>query len=174
MKKTLSSRKKKKQQPEKEKAAQGLTPCAAERIECISLFEQFVFHPEIVHVDITSRLLCREVEYRITVSHKMQTVIIHLQRVSYFCPVLAVEAVIEIRLVRCVFEIAVDPQIHFVFRYFDPFRFKFLFNVVVIVIPNRYDIFFPVLDFLRRHNRISLRRRQTPQHRPLSFLKRRA
>ena len=45
--KTLSSRKKKKQQPEKEKAAQGLTPCAAERIECISLFEQFVFHPEI-------------------------------------------------------------------------------------------------------------------------------
>ena len=80
------------------------------RIECISLFEQFVFHPEIVHVDITSRLLCREVEYRITVSHKMQTVIIHLQRVSYFCPVLAVEAVIEIRLVRCVFEIAVDAS----------------------------------------------------------------
>ena len=77
----------------------------------------------------------------------MQTVIIHLQRVSYFRPVIAVEAVIEIRLVRCVFEIAVDPQIHFVFRYFDPFRFKFLFNVVVIVIPNRYDIFFPVLDF---------------------------
>ena len=30
MEKTLSSRKKKKQQPEKEKAAQGLTPCAAE------------------------------------------------------------------------------------------------------------------------------------------------
>lgn len=28
--KTLFSRKKKKQQPEKEKAAQGLTPCAAE------------------------------------------------------------------------------------------------------------------------------------------------
>lgn len=77
----------------------------------------------------------------------MQTVIIHLQRVSYFRPVIAVEAVIEIRLVRRIFEIAVDPQIHFVFRYFDPFRFKFLFNVVVIVIPNRYDIFFPVLDF---------------------------
>lgn len=73
----------------------------------------------------------------------MQTVIIHLQRVSYFCPVLAVEAVIEIRLVRRIFEIAVDPQINFVFRYFDPFRFKFLFNIVVIVIPNRYDIFFP-------------------------------
>ena len=77
----------------------------------------------------------------------MQTVIIHLQRVSYFRPVIAVEAVIEIRLVRRIFEIAVDPQINFVFRYFDPFRFKFLFNVVVIVIPNRYDIFFPVLDF---------------------------
>lgn len=83
----------------------------------------------------------------------MQTVIIHLQRVSYFRPVIAVEAVIEIRLVRRVFVIAVDPQIHFVFRYFDPFRFKFLFNVVVIVIPNRYDIFFPS-SILRRHNRI--------------------
>ena len=30
MEKILSSRKKKKQQPENEKAAQGLTPCAAE------------------------------------------------------------------------------------------------------------------------------------------------
>ena len=39
MEKTLSSRKKKKQQPEKEKAAQGLTPARLKRIECISLFE---------------------------------------------------------------------------------------------------------------------------------------
>ena len=58
----------------------------------------------------------------------MQTVIIHLQRVSYFRPVLVVEAVIEIRLVRRVFVIAVDPQIHFISCYFDPFRFKFPFN----------------------------------------------
>lgn len=38
MEKTLSSRKKKKQQPEKEKAAQGLTPCAAET----NLMYQFI------------------------------------------------------------------------------------------------------------------------------------
>ena len=77
----------------------------------------------------------------------MQTVIIHLQRVSYFRPGLAAEAGIELRLGSVVFVIAVDPQIHIDIRYFDPFRFKFLFNVVVIVIPTRYDIFFPVLDF---------------------------
>ena len=42
MEKTLSSRKKKKQQPEKEKAAQGLTPARLKRIE-ISVYLSSLF-----------------------------------------------------------------------------------------------------------------------------------
>ena len=77
----------------------------------------------------------------------MQPIIIHMEYVSNLSPVFTVKTVIEIRLIRRVDVIAVNAQINLVFRNLDAFRFKFLFDAVIVIIPYRYDILFSVLDF---------------------------
>ncbi len=73
---------------------------------------KLIAHAIVVEVRISACTLCREVEQAEAVAHEVRQGVGHLQGCANLGPRLSVQAVVEIRFVRAVPEVAVDPKTH--------------------------------------------------------------